>query len=388
MQRVAAPIRQPAPTTLRTEWVTSPAAIDALADVWSTLESAAAHRTSFATFDFLGTWYRHYAGEYGGTPLVGLAWSGTHLVGVAPLTMRHGTLGRIPVTRVDFAPNDSIAGECLLDDRHPGAFDMLLESLLRDIRFDILCLNGFTPASAPLATVHGVARRHHWAVELEDHAFAIVDLRDGYPAYRNRLSSHYRRNLNAKARKIEAAGAAVDGVFLEAGVEQVDAAVERMIAINEASYKLQGQRLADHHRAFLSDMCRRLAAQRRLALTILSIGRQDAAYFLGVIERGCCYDITLAYAERFARLSPGAHLTQLTLERLAAAGVHTMVSHGAHEYKKHWATTFVPQTRVYLFTRRPRVVAARLVRFRLLPLWRRIARHSAASALCSRIPIP
>ena len=374
MQTVAAPIRQySSPTTLRTEWVTSSAAVDALADAWTTLESAATHRTSFATFDFLGTWYRHYAGEYGGTPLVGLAWNGTRLVGVSPLTIRQGTLGRIPVTRVDFAPNDSIAGECLLDDAHPEALDALLESLVRDVRFDILCLNGFTPASAPLATILGVARRYKCAVELEDHAFAVADLRDGYPAYRNRLSSHYRRNLSNKARKIEAAGATVEGVFLDEGLEHLDAAVERMIAINEASYKLEGQRLADHHRAFLFDVCRRLAAQRRLALPILSIGGEDAAFFLGAIERGCFYDLTLAYAERFARLSPGAHLTQLTLERLAATGVHTMVSHGAHEYKKHWATAFVPQTRVYLFTRRPRALATRFVRFGLLPLWRRLS---------------
>jgi hypothetical protein len=77
-----------------------------------------------------------------------------------------------------------------------------------------------------------------------------------------------------------------------------------------------------------------------------SVEDQWNAYFFGLVERGCFYDINLAYAESFEKLSPGAHLTQSSLEQLSAAGVHTVISHGAHEYKKHWATRFVPQKRV------------------------------------------
>ena len=143
-------------------------------------------------------------------------------------------------------------------------------------------------------------------------------------------------------------------------------------AINEASYKLEGQRLADPHRAYLFDLCHRFAARGMLSLPILRLGDADAAFILGVVERGCFYDITLAYAERFGRLSPGAYLTQRTLQRLAADGVHTVVSHGAHEYKQHWATRLVPQQRVYLFAHAPKAAATRFVRFSLLPLWRRL----------------
>jgi CelD/BcsL family acetyltransferase involved in cellulose biosynthesis len=145
-----------------------------------------------------------------------------------------------------------------------------------------------------------------------------------------------------------------------------------MIAITEKSYKLRGQRLPDIHRNYLYELGRRFGPCGMLSLTILSIGGEDAAYFFGLVERGCFYDINLAYAEEFEKLSPGAHLTQKSLELLAAAGVHTVVSHGAHEYKKHWATKFVPQKRLFLFAPSARATATRFMRFSLGPAISRI----------------
>jgi CelD/BcsL family acetyltransferase involved in cellulose biosynthesis len=108
-----------------------------------------------------------------------------------------------------------------------------------------------------------------------------------------------------------------------------------------------------------------------LSLTLLSIGGQDAAYLFGLVERGCFYDINLAYAEPFEKLSPGAFLMQQTMEKLAAAGIHTVVSHGAHEYKRHWATEFIPERRVFLFRSGLKAAATRFIRFSVAPLWRR-----------------
>jgi hypothetical protein len=138
-------------------------------------------------------------------------------------------------------------------------------------------------------------------MQTEDHAYALVDLRDGYGAYRARLSSHYRRNLNQKARKIAAAGFTVQGVQQTQGLDALDACLARMIRINEASYKLEGRPLADRHRRFLAEVVRRFGASGMLSLPILSIDGTDAAFILGVVERGCFYDITLAYDESFAR---------------------------------------------------------------------------------------
>jgi CelD/BcsL family acetyltransferase involved in cellulose biosynthesis len=356
------------------EWIRDLAGLDRIEAPWRALEARVTHRSHVSTFDFLATWYRHYAGDYGGAPLVGLAWRGSELAGLAPLTVRRGSVGRIPVTRIDFAPTDSIAGEFLVEDEEPGLVGTLLDSLMTErVKFDVMCLNGFDPASGQLASLQQSAKRHRLAMQTEDHAFAVVDLRQGYEAYRASLSGHYRRNLNQKAKKITAAGFAIEGVQLRHGMDTIDAAIPRMITINEASYKLEGQRLADCHRAFLAEVARRFNARGLLSLPILSVGGRDAAFILGVVERGCFYDITLAYDESFAKVSPGAFLMQQALQQLAAAGVHTVVSHGAHDYKKHWSSAFVPQKRVFLFAPGPKGTATRVVRFGLQPLWKRLA---------------
>jgi hypothetical protein len=261
------------------EWVQSPD-LAPWAYEWRALEAQVLHRTHLCTFDFLAAWYRHYAGEYGGTPLVGLARQDGRLVGVAPLTMRRGSVGRVPVRRVEFAPSDVPAGEFLIDDRHPEVVGAFVESLVRSVKFDVFSLDGIDPESPQLTALRAAADRHRMPMELEDHAYAIVHLNDGYKAYFDGLSGHYRRNLNQKARKIEAAGAVVDGVHRTADPAVVERSIERLIAINEASYKLEGQRLAESHRRFLADVIRRLAQQGTLGLPILSIGGRDAAEFV------------------------------------------------------------------------------------------------------------
>jgi CelD/BcsL family acetyltransferase involved in cellulose biosynthesis len=363
---------------MRIDWVSHPGALAALEPAWRDLETAVTGRTHLSSFDFLFTWYQRYAGQYGGTPLIGLAWHGRELAGVAPLTLVRGTAAAVPVRRVEFAPSDVPAGEFLIRDDRPEVAAALLPSLMRTIGFDVVCLDGFDPGSPHLAALEDAARRLGIAVHSDDHAFAMVDLRAGYDEYYRRLSGHYRRNLNAKARKIEAAGADVDGVYRTDAPERIESAIARLITITEASYKLEGRRLADAHREFLGDLVRRLARRGTLALPILSIGGRDAAFILGVLERGCFYDVTLAYDESFAKVSPGAYLMQRLLQQLAGVGVHTVVSHGAHEYKKHWATTFVPQRRALLFTRTLAGSAARVVRAATRPLRLRAERERPA----------
>jgi CelD/BcsL family acetyltransferase involved in cellulose biosynthesis len=366
--------------SLTIEWRRDVSALDSIAEEWRALENAVRTRTHLSTYDFLGTWYRHYAGDYGGLPLIGLARRSGRLVGLAPLTERRGSVGRIPVRRVEFAPSDVPAGEFLVEEGCPEIITAFLESLSNSTKFDLICLDGVDPASDQLQTLTNAARARRMAVRTDDHAFAMVDLRRGYDAYWKGLSGHYRRNLNQKARKITAEGFAVEGVIAGEPASNLENLIHRLIVINEASYKLEGRPLAKIHRDFLADVVRQLAARGTLSLPILTIGGHDAAFILGVVERQCFYDITLAYDEAFARVSPGAFLMQRMLEALAAVGVHTVVSHGAHDYKKHWATTFVPQKRLFLFAPSARASATRFVRFGLEPLWRRLGALRAEHA--------
>lgn len=355
------------------EWIQRVADLAPLAEEWEALEAAAQDRTVFSTFDFLLTWYRNYAGEYGGEPLIGVARRERVLVGVAPLVVRRGRVARIPVTRVQFAMHEAHAGEFLVEDDNAETIAAFLDSLARAVKFDVVCLNGIEPGSARFGALEAAANRHRLAIELTNHPNAVVDLSNGYDGYCLAMSRNFRRTVRRQAQRVTSAGAAVvEGVQLMSGIDQLERCISRLFAVTEASYKLQGQRLADIHRDFLSGLARRVGPRGMLHLSILSIGGRDAAAVMGIVERGCYYDVTLAYVAELAQLSPGAYLMQEVLRDLAAAGVHTVVSHGAHEYKRRWATAFVPSTRMFLFSPGTTGAATRFIRFGLAPIWRRL----------------
>ncbi len=173
---------------MKIEWLSDPLDLELVEGAWRDLETGVERRTHVSTFDFLATWYRHYAGAYGGTPLIGLAWNGTELLGIAPLTIRRGRVGRIPVTRIDFAPNDSIAGEFLVRDNRADVVRALLDSLTTRARFDVICLNGFEPDSPELRAIQEAADQR-LSIGLEDHAFALVDVSRGYEQVPGRAST-------------------------------------------------------------------------------------------------------------------------------------------------------------------------------------------------------
>lgn len=364
--------RRPA-SALTIQWIRDASALEPLAHAWRELEATVRTRTVLSTFDYNVTWYRHYAGSSGGDALVGVARRGSTVVGVAPFVVRTRRIGRVPLTCVEFVPHEAYAGEFLVEDDSPETIAAFVESLATQVRFDVLCLNDVDLTTERFAPLRRTATQHRLGVEVADHPNAMVDLRAGYDSYLASRSAHFRQAVRRHARRIEDVGPSrIDGVVLTRGVDGLDGAVERMIAVTEASHKLNGARLADIHRAFLSELAQRFGPRGMLALPILRIGDGDAAFVYGLVERGCFYDITLSYDERFAHLRPGTHLIQELLKELAPAGVRTVVSHGAHEYKQHWATAFTPSPRVFLFSRGVRAIATRLLRFRLRALWRQL----------------
>jgi hypothetical protein len=243
---------------------------------------------------------------------------------------RRGCIGKIPLTRIQFATHDAYSGEFLLEDDCAEAIAAFIESLT-ERRFGLIALNGIEPGSVEFSSVEESARRYGLDIETTNHPNAVVDLRNGYEGYCQSMSRNFRRTVKRQADRVNAAGTVrVDGVRLDCGVDRLELCIERLIRVTEASYKLNGNRLADSHREYLAGLARRFGARGMLHLSLLSIGGRDAAVVMGLVERGCYYDITLAYDEQFAAISPGAFLMQDTLRDLAERGMRTLISHGAH----------------------------------------------------------
>jgi CelD/BcsL family acetyltransferase involved in cellulose biosynthesis len=363
---------------MRIEWVTRVQDLDQYESGWRELEARVTSRTVLSTYDYNATWYRWYGAADGGEMLVGIAIQHGRVVGVAPLVRRRRRIGRIPLRCVEFAPHEAYAGEFLVEDSQPDIMAAFVDALVDSAPFDVICLNDVDLEHARYDTLRSAIDRHGFGIEVTNHANAMVDLRQGYDAYLRDRSAHFRQAVRRMRRRLEDVGAtAVEGVIPDGTISDVDAAVARMVAITEASHKLNGARLADVHRGFLTEIARRFGARAMLALPILRVGDRDAAFVFGLVERGCFYDVTLSYDESFAQLRVGTHLIQRMLEQFAGSGVHTVISHGAHEYKRHWATAFLPSPRLFLFAPTPRAIATRTVRFSLAPVWRTLGAAEA-----------
>jgi CelD/BcsL family acetyltransferase involved in cellulose biosynthesis len=359
--------------SLSVRWSESLADIAALESAWRALEAEAADATPMASFDYLMPWYTHYAG-HAGRPLVGTAWEGATLVGLAPLLMRPGRVAGIPLRCVQFAAGGAEAGEFLRPAGRPEIAGAFLESLAGEVPFHVARFNLLDPRSAEFAGLRRAADARGLALESIPTSYARVDLRGGYEKYQEALGGKFRGNLRRRRKAAEAAGAlGVAGVHFESDPAAIEDAVARMFAISDRSWKAkQGGPMADHHRGFYRDVARRFGARGALDLAILTLGGRDRAYMMGVAQEGVYFDFTLSFDDEVRPLSPGILLTQEVLRRLAARGLHTFVSHGVHDYKRQFASAIVPRRRAFVFTRRPRAALSRALRFSLEPMWVRL----------------
>jgi len=357
--------------SFKIEWISDPARIHALEQPWRELEARVAHRTPISGFDYTQAWYRNYSGtgpERCGRPLVGAAWSGRELLGLAPWTTWRGTLGKIPVRRVDFVGFNAEGGEFLIPEEHPELAGRFVESACVHERFDLMSLNGCCPGSGTLHSLQEAAGSSGMTVEQQPYRYAEVQLGEGFEAYRQSMSRNFRRSLRRNEKKVRLAGAPhVERFTAGADIEELPRLLERMFAIGDTSWKVRATGpMARHHRDFYRETITRYAGQNKIDFSILTIGGQDAAFLVGVVEGDTCFDLTISFADEFAAVSPGFYLMVRLLKLMSESGIARVISYGDHPYKERWASGFVPRLRLWLF-RGPRAAAAKFIRFKLGP---------------------
>jgi len=346
------------------DWLESLEQIAAIEIEWRELEARVTSRMAFGSFDYLFPWYRHSPHSQG-APLVGVARRNGHVVGIAPLARRDATLGRIPLRRIDSAGHDGEVGEILFPPDEGAAFESLLESLFERGGFDAAILTGVAPGTWLHQAVRSAALRGRRSLGEIDYRYATIDLHQGFDAYVQDLSSKKRGNLRRRQKRADSMG----GTSLDRIHRPVDRAtlgryLDRIFRLYERSWKAaDGMAIQDYHRNFYADVAERFNARSMLDLSILQVGGRDAAFILGLRERETFYDVTISYDEEFASVSPGMLLIQEVARRISAEGVRLLVSHGDREYKRAWASNWVPQTRETIFAPGLKPALARFARF-------------------------
>lgn len=345
--------------SLRIEWHTDLREIRKLRDPWLALQARVAQRTVYCDHDWIVGWYECYAGtKYTdfGQPLVGAAWENDQLVGVAPLTSARSKFARVPVQSLGFAGFNLQAGEFLAPEDRPDIVAGLLASLTeKGNKWDLFSITGLQP-DWPLtkALVEALRFLGLRAEMMEDDPFAIADFSAGYQPYIMARTGHFRQNLKRYGRKLtEAGGWSIEKLGSQPTAEQVKSFLQRLIAIADEGWRARQRGLQEekNHQPFYVSILESFGPRGLLDVQIMKIGGQDAAYCLGLIERNTFFHVLMGFNDSFRNLSPGAFLLQEVFKDLTQRGIHSVLSHGDYDYKKHWASAFIPQTKLLVFNR-------------------------------------
>lgn len=336
----------------RVEWLTELDAIGRVEQPWRELEERARSRGVHALWDFVYPYFRHLTG-HGSRPLAGMVWADDVLVGVAPMVAWRGTLGGVPVRRVDPVGHQWGCGELLMSGDHPEVAGWALRSLAERGGFDVATLSALDASSRDWEWLQPAARVAHLAMVRRDYAVAVVDLSRGFDGYCAAMGKNFRHNLKRMTARINGAGGfRIDRLSTRSGEAEVKAFLDRVLAITDLSWKArEGGPLPPEHRRFTRDVLGQFAARGGADLAILQIGGRDAAFIAALRDRATYYDFTIAFDDEWREYSPGTFLMIETLRLLAVEGIGRVVSHGAHEYKRRWATHFETSSRAYFFSR-------------------------------------
>jgi CelD/BcsL family acetyltransferase involved in cellulose biosynthesis len=357
---------------IRVEWITDWTEIRQLREPWLALSDRIQRRTVYSDHDWILAWYEHYAhtdDSDSGVPLVGVAWEGEQLVGVAPLLIAHASFAKVPVRRINFAGYNLQAGEFLALDGRPGIPAAFIQSLASRTDWDVISVTCLQPDWPEISTMQAVARERGLLSEIDaDDRYAVADLREGYQSYLMKCSGHFRQNLKRYGRKIDKAGGwKLDRLDLRPSEAAVEEFIRRVIAIADTGWRVErsGIEIEKRHQPFYERIIRDFAPRGMVDLCILRIGDRDAAYCMGLLERNAFFHVLMGFDNELRSLSPGVIMLQERFRLMPEDSISRVLSHGDYDYKKHWVTAYVSQQKLVIFNANFRARLSHFSQYRL-----------------------
>ena len=210
----------------------------------------------------------------------------------------------------------------------------------------IMALASALPSSWQLRA--GAATNRHVAVLDGDRAGDRQHIVEDFLARRSR---NFRRSLQRSVRDAEQRGLRYQRIEL-ASAADVDAAMARIIAIEERSWKgIEGVGLRDGaFREFYRHMLLRLATAGAARLWFGLLGERDVSYILGGVLGSTYRGLQFSYDDTLADLAPG-NLGQFhQLVELAREGITAYDLGTEMDYKRRWADE-VHTTQLFVIVR-------------------------------------
>jgi CelD/BcsL family acetyltransferase involved in cellulose biosynthesis len=336
----------PGENPLTVDVVETPAAFDALRDEWNAAACASVDANVFLTWEWLRTWWRHFAEGRADAHLhVVVLRDDDGIVAAAPLYRTERGVGPVRVAVLQTIAHDAgDYGGVILVRRHQEAVDTLLDHCAAQLRrHAAVVLSRLTTDSVLTARLRAAAtdpgrtsRLVITASELVDAVCPYTDVRDGYNLTRHLKKHKIRQRMRRLAEKHEVAFEYHTGPTLDQGLE-------RLVAVHEARWhdredEMQGLFADTDHAEFLLDGIRALDGAGRLRLLTLTADGHTVAAELDFDFAGRVYMFKGAFDPAYGEYSPGQLAHYRVFEDGIARGVEEFdFMRGDHPYKRRWA---------------------------------------------------
>lgn len=320
---------------------TDEAFFDALRGPWEQLDARCGKPSLFMSWQWQRLWWAHYGAGRRLHLLV--ARDDERLLGVMPMYLERGRLGRFPVRRLrslgsggDTAPDDL---DPLL---HPEFEEYVAQGFARRIlkdrsEWDETSCTDLDPAK-PFTRAFAEATRATPRVLLRGSKRHIVrgDLPTQWDDYLTRLGPHRRKGLRRKLRRFEAEPGA--SVTWHRGAAQVDAAFDRLVRLHHLRWQGRAESHAFASSAYLGfhrQLMHWLDETGALRLLELRARGQVFAMRYGYRWRDTFYDLQGGFDPAFADLSPGELGLSLAIEQAIREGCSAFdMLRGDYEHKR------------------------------------------------------
>jgi CelD/BcsL family acetyltransferase involved in cellulose biosynthesis len=301
---------------------------------------------------------------------------------VLPLVRQHGFMWGVPVRimRRAVAEDTPRFDAAVGDGPEAGAaVQALWRSLRDDPNWDVIEL-ARVPESASLWSLMAEAEKDGSPTGYR-HSFrtpivSLSDLPDGREdPWLARTSSHFRGELRRKTRRLEKQG--------QLRMERYDRAIpeilERYYELERSSWK--GDEgcavISDSHRLrYYNEIARTAECSGYLSIFFLTLDDRPIAGVFGMTYGRKCYSVRCAFNPAFSQYSAGHIVVNMLLRDCAARKLAEYDFLGeTHEWKRYWAPQTVEHGFCYIFRRGLMGRALHAMKFRAVPLGRKLFRR-------------
>jgi len=324
------------------QWIEDVGEFDALREEWNQLLSDSSSDSVFLTWEWLRTWWSHFAAHR--KLRIAVLRDTGRLVAIVPLAIRPGSLARLfPFRVVEFLGSGTVGSDYLDVFVRKGAESEVIDALSCALGSSVLMmqLNQLRASRSMAASLGGRLEKEGWkSAEAKINTCPFIDLRGHtWTSYLATLSSEHRYNTQRKMKNLSK--------HFEVAFEQVEdedhrgPALQALIALHQKRWVEHGTSDAFHtagHLAFHEEFTARALRRGWLRLYLMQLDGKPASALYGLRYGQTFYFYQSGFDPQYARYSVGLVTMGLAIKSAIEEGATEFdMLHGGEAYKFHWA---------------------------------------------------